>query len=81
MTFISLKSLVHFLKMLLGRSMTSQVNTITVTENSSDFVEIAHKKFENHPNVEAINQNSSVSQDFYFTNTDVINALKEHRQL
>ena len=47
------------------------------TENLSDPVEIAIRKFENHPNVQAIKQNISVNQDFYFYNTDVSDILKE----
>ena len=45
------------------------------TENLSDPVEIAIRKFENHPNVQAITQNISVNQDFYFSNTEVGNIL------
>ena len=47
------------------------------TENLSDPVEIAIRKFENNPSVEAIKQNISVNQDFYFSNTEVKNILKE----
>ena len=36
---------------------------------------IAIRKFENHPNVQAITQNISVNQDFYFSNTEVGNIL------
>ena len=41
------------------------------TENLSDPVEIAIRKFENHPSVQAIKQSISVNQDFYFSNTEV----------
>ena len=47
------------------------------TETLSDHVEIAIRKFENHPSVQAIKQNVSVSQDFYFSNTEVRDVLKE----
>ena len=39
------------------------------TENLSDPVEIAIRKFENHPSVQTIKQNISVNKDFYFSNT------------
>ena len=39
------------------------------TENLSNLVEIAIRKFENHPSVQAIKQNISVNKDFYFSNT------------
>ena len=41
------------------------------TENLSDTVEIPISKFENHPSVQAIKQNISVNQDFYFSNTEI----------
>ena len=47
------------------------------TENLSNPVEIAIKKFENHPSVQAIKQNISVNKDFYFSNTEVSDILKE----
>ena len=47
------------------------------TANLSGPVEIAIRKFENHPSVQAIKQNISVSQDFYFSNTEVRDILKE----
>ena len=47
------------------------------TENLSDLVDIAIRKFENHPSVQAIKQNISVKQDFYFSNTGVSDMLKE----
>ena len=47
------------------------------TENLSDPVEIAIRTFENHPSVQAIKQNISVNQDFYFSNTKVRDILKE----
>ena len=34
------------------------------TENLSNLVEIAIRKFENHPSVQAIKQNISISKDF-----------------
>ena len=39
--------------------------------------EIAIRKFENHPSVQAIKQNIWVNQDFYFSNTEVRDTLKE----
>ena len=45
--------------------------------NVNDPVEIAIRKFENNPNVQAIKQNISVNQDFYFCNTEVRDILKE----
>ena len=47
------------------------------TENLSDSVEIAIRKFENHPSVRAIKQNISVKQDFYFSCTEVRDILKK----
>ena len=48
------------------------------TNNLSAPVEYAIKKFENHPSVEAIKQNVSVNQKFYFFNTKVLrDILKE----
>ena len=47
------------------------------TENLSDPSEIAIRKFENHPSVQAIKQNISVNKDFYFSNTEVSDILKE----
>ena len=46
-------------------------------ENLSNPVEIAIRKFEHHPSVQAIKQNISENQDFYFSNTDVKDILKE----
>ena len=46
-------------------------------ENLSNPVEIAIRKFENHPMVQAIKQNISVNKDFYFSNTEVSDILKE----
>ena len=47
------------------------------TEKSSNPVDIAIRKFENHPSVQAIKQNISVNKDFYFSNTEVSDILKE----
>ena len=47
------------------------------TKNLSDLVEIAIRKFENHPSVQAIKQNISGNQEFYFSNTEVMDILKE----
>ena len=44
---------------------------VSDTENLNDSVEIASGKFENHPIVQAIKQNISVNQDFYFSNTEI----------
>ena len=46
-------------------------------ENLSNPVEIAIRKFENHPSVQAIKQNVSLTMDFYFSNTEVSGILKE----
>ena len=47
------------------------------TERLSNPVDIAIRKFENHPSVQAIKQNISVNKDFYFSNTEVSDILKE----
>ena len=47
------------------------------TENLSDPVEIAIRKFENHSRFQAIKENISVNQDFYFSNTEVKDIPKE----
>ena len=47
------------------------------TENLSNPVKIAIRKFENHPSVQAIKQNISVNKDFHFSNTEVSDILKE----
>ena len=47
------------------------------TENLSDPVDITVRKFENLPSVQAIKQNISVKRDFYFSNTEVSDILKE----
>ena len=47
------------------------------TRNLSNPVDIAIKKFENHPSVQAIKQNISVNKNFYFPNTVVSDILKE----
>ena len=47
------------------------------TENLSDPVEIAIRKFENHLSVQAIEQNISVHQEFCFSNTEVRDILKK----
>ena len=47
------------------------------TENLSDPAEIAFRKLENHSSVQAIKQNISVKQDFYFSNNEVSDILKE----
>ena len=59
--------------MLLGHSMYVKPDEfyLSDTENLSEPVEIAIRKFENHPSVQAIKQNFSVNQDFYFYNTEV----------
>ena len=51
------------------------------TENLSDPVEIAIRKFKKHPSVQAIEQNISVNQDVYFSNTEVRDKLKETTSL
>ena len=47
------------------------------TERLSNPVDIAIRKFENHPSVQAIKQNISVNKGFYFSNTEVSDILKE----
>ena len=47
------------------------------TGNLSNPVEIAIRKFENHPSVQTIKQIISVNKDFYFSNTDISDILKE----
>ena len=51
------------------------------TENLSDPVEIAVRKFENHRSAQTIKQNISVNQDFYFSNTEVRDILEETTSL
>ena len=46
-------------------------------ENLGEPIEIAIRKFENHPSVQAIKQNSSVNQDYDFSNTEVRDIIKE----
>ena len=45
------------------------------TENLSDPVENAIRKFENHLSVQSIKQNIPANQDFYFSNTEVMDIL------
>ena len=47
------------------------------TENLSNPVEIAIRKFENHRSVQPIQQNVSVNKGFCFSNTEVSDILKE----
>ena len=47
------------------------------TENLSNHVEIAIRKFENHPSVQTIKQNIFVNKNFYFSSTKVSDILKE----
>ena len=51
------------------------------TENLSNPVEIAIRKFEKHPSVQAIKLTISVNQDFYFSDTEVRDILKETTNL
>ena len=51
------------------------------TENLSNPVGIAIKKFENHSSVQVIKQNISVNKDFHLSNTEVSGILKETRAL
>ena len=46
-------------------SVKPDVYCLSDTENLRDPVEIAVRNFENHPSVQAINQNISVSQNFF----------------
>ena len=49
-----------------------------LSDKSTVFSQISiEKKLPNHPSVQAIKDNSSVNQDFYFPNTEVRNILKE----
>ena len=78
MIWICLKSLALSLKMLLGHSNAKPDEYyLSHTENSSDPVEIAIRKFENHPSVQTIMQNISVNQGFYFSNIEVSDILKK----
>ena len=47
------------------------------TENLSNPVDIAIRKFENHPSVQAIKQNISVNKNFHFSNTEVSDNLRK----
>ena len=47
------------------------------TENLSNPIDIAIRKFEKHQNVQAIKQNISVNKDFHFSNTEVSYILEE----
>ena len=47
------------------------------TERLSNPVDIAIRKFENHPSVQAIRQNISVNKNFHFSKTEVCDILKE----
>ena len=47
------------------------------TENLSNPIDIAIRKFEKHQNVQAIKQNISVNKDFHFSNTEVSDIIKE----
>ena len=51
------------------------------TENLSSPVEIAIRKSENHPSIQTIKQNISVKKDFYFSNTEIKDILKETTDL
>ena len=51
------------------------------TDHLSGSVETAIRKFENHPSIQVIKQNISVNQDFYFSNTEVRDLLKETKDL
>ena len=46
-------------------------------KNLSDPLETAIRKLGNHPSVQAIKQNISVNQDFYFSNTEVRDILNK----
>ena len=73
MILICLKGLALSLKILFK----TDEYYLSDTENLSDPVEIAIRKFENHPSAQATEQNISVKQDFYFSNTEVSGILKE----
>ena len=46
-------------------------------ENLSNPVDIAIRKFGNHPSVQAIKQNISVNKNFHFSNTEVSDNLRK----
>ena len=48
------------------------------TENLSNPAEIALRKFENHPSVQAIKKSISINQEFYFSNIEVRDILKSY---
>ena len=51
------------------------------TTNLSDPVEIAIKKFENHPSVQVIRENINLNQEFFFKEVEVDEILKEIKNL
>ena len=51
------------------------------TENLSNPVDIATRRFESHSSVSAIKQNISVNKDFHFSNSEVTDILKETTSL
>ena len=82
MTLICLKSLVLSLRDAV-RSLNVKPDEFyrSDTENLSDPAEIAIRKFENHPSVQAIKQNIPVNLDFCFSNTEVRDILKQTKAL
>ena len=50
---------------------------LSETGNLSNATDIAIRKFENHPSVQAIKQNISVNKDFHFPNTEFSDIIKE----
>ena len=78
MNLTSLKSLAHFFQDAVRLlNVKPDEYYLSETENLSDPVEIAFRKFGKHPCVQAIKQNILVSHDFHFSNTEVRDVLKE----
>ena len=51
------------------------------TTNLSNPVEIAIKKFQNHPSFQVIRENINLNQEFFFRQVEVDETLKEIRNL
>ena len=77
-----LKNLVHFLKMPV-KSLNIKPKNLSLedTTNLSNPVEIAIKKFQNHPSVQVIRENINLNQEFFFKQVEVDEILKEIRNL
>ena len=77
-----LKNLVHFLKMPV-KSLNIKPKNLSLedTTNLSNPVEIAIKKFHNHPSVQVIRENINLNQEFFFKQVEVDEILKEIRNI